>query len=88
LYKKEVKKCGDSCTKSCCTKKEVKKCGDSSRIYSDDKVMYQDAARRVRLAIANNEITAQEGYERLKLIKAGTNSAPPPPPSATEKTAE
>ena len=98
--KKEVKKCGDSCTKSCCTKKEVKKCGDSctkscctksddsSRICSDDKVMYQDAARRVRLAIANNEITAQEGYERLKLIKAGTNSAPPPPPSATEKTAE
>jgi len=98
--KKEVKKCGDSCTKSCCTKKEVKKCGDSctkscctksddsSRIYSDDKAMYQDAARRVRLAIANNEITAQEGYERLKLIKAGTNSAPPPPPSATEKTAE
>jgi hypothetical protein len=95
-----VKKCGDSCTKSCCTKKEVKKCGDSctkscctksddsSRIYSDDKAMYQDAARRVRLAIANNEITAQEGYERLKLIKAGTNSAPPPPPSATEKTAE
>ena len=81
--KKEVKKCGDSCTKSCCTKSD-----DSSRIYSDDKVMYQDAARRVRLAIANNEITAQEGYERLKLIKAGTNSAPPPPPSATEKTAE
>ena len=99
--KKEAKKCGDSCDKLCCTKEEVKKCCDSctkaccvksnssSRIYSNDKAMYRDAEKRVRLAIANNEITAKQGYERLKLIKAGTNSAtPPPPPAEIEKTSE
>ena len=99
--KKEVKKCGDSCAKACCTKEEVKKCGNSctkaccvknnnsSAIYSNEKAMYRDAERKVRLAIANNEITAKEGYERLKLIKSETNTAtPPPPPAEIKKTSE
>ena len=71
--KKEAKKCGDSCTKSCCTKKEAKKCSDactkSCCTKSDDsKARYQEAAEKVRKAIANNEITAEQGDQRLSRL--------------------
>ena len=79
--KKEVKKCGDSSTQECCMKSD-----NSSKICSNEKAMYRDAERKVRLAIANNEITAKEGYERLKLIKSKTNI--PPPPVVMKKTSE
>ena len=72
--KAKVKKCGDTCVKACCseksTAKDAKKCSDTCTKAcctkdSNSKAMKKNGAERVRTAIANNEISPEQGRERI-----------------------
>ena len=71
--KTKAKKCGDTCTKACCSEKssakDTKKCSDACAkaccTKDNSKAMNKNGAERVRTAIANNEISPEQGRERI-----------------------